>query len=40
MFEKPLGGTELMFNELVKRVPKDLFDKYKYECNIYRGKIR
>ena len=28
MFEKPLGGTELMFNELVKRVPKDLFDKY------------
>ncbi len=27
MFEKPLGGTELMYNELISRVPKELLDK-------------
>ena len=28
MFEKPLGGTELMYNELFKRIPKFYLDKY------------
>lgn len=28
MFEKPKGGTELMFEELQKRLPQEIWDKY------------
>ena len=28
MFEKPLGGTELMYNELIKRIPYSTKNEY------------
>lgn len=28
MFEKPLGGTELMYNEFIKRVPENLLNEF------------
>ncbi len=28
MLDKPMGGTELMYEELMKRLPEDLKDKF------------